>query len=82
MSDKNKATPRKEEIQRRAFETYSARGRADGKDLDDWLTAERELMDENDDNQKTRKATVSQGQHTLVSQADSKTHVAGTSRSH
>ena len=27
----------------RAYELYLARGRADGRDFDDWLTAEREL---------------------------------------
>jgi outer membrane protein TolC len=31
------------DIARRAFELYCARGRADGHDVDDWLTAEREL---------------------------------------
>ncbi len=31
------------EIARRAFELYVARGREDGRDIDDWLRAEREL---------------------------------------
>ena len=31
------------EVARRAFELYCARGGGDGHDLDDWLTAEREL---------------------------------------
>lgn len=31
------------EIERRAYELYEARGRADGHDWDDWLEAEREL---------------------------------------
>lgn len=43
MSDRNKAKPSQEDIRRRAYEIYSARGRADGKALDDWLTAEQEL---------------------------------------
>jgi outer membrane protein TolC len=30
-------------ITRRAYEIYEARGREDGRDLDDWLQAEREL---------------------------------------
>jgi Protein of unknown function (DUF2934) len=33
------------DIARRAFELYCDRGREDGHDLDDWLTAERELRD-------------------------------------
>ena len=34
-----------EDIARRAFELYRDRGREDGHDVDDWLTAERELRD-------------------------------------
>jgi hypothetical protein len=33
------------DIARRAFELYCDRGREDGHDVDDWLTAERELRD-------------------------------------
>ena len=32
-----------EEIRRRAYELYEARGREDGHDLDDWLCAEAEI---------------------------------------
>ena len=32
-----------DEIARRAFDLYCARGCEDGHDLDDWLSAEREL---------------------------------------
>jgi len=35
--------PRLERIARRARELYEARGGAHGRDLDDWLTAEREI---------------------------------------
>ena len=31
------------DIARRAFELYCDRGRQDGRDIDDWLSAEREL---------------------------------------
>jgi len=34
-----------EDIARRAYEAYEARGRQDGHDLDDWLQAERELRE-------------------------------------
>ena len=34
-----------DDIARRAFELYCDRGREDGHDVDDWLTAERELRD-------------------------------------
>ena len=33
-----------EEIRRRAYEFYEARGREDGHDVEDWLRAEMELM--------------------------------------
>jgi hypothetical protein len=33
------------DIARRAFDLYCDRGRQDGHDIDDWLTAERELRD-------------------------------------
>jgi hypothetical protein len=33
------------DIARRAFELYCDRGREDGHDVDDWLTAERELRE-------------------------------------
>ncbi len=35
--------PTREEIARRAFEIYIARGRTHGSDVEDWLKAEREL---------------------------------------
>ena len=37
---------RLERIARRAREIYETRGGAHGRDLDDWLTAEREIDDE------------------------------------
>lgn len=35
-------------IRQRAFEIYEARGRESGHELDDWLTAERELRSRDD----------------------------------
>ena len=35
-------------VAQRAYELYLARGRADGRDFDDWLTAERELTNDRD----------------------------------
>jgi len=35
-----------EEIAQRAYALYEARGRGDGHDLDDWLEAERELLEQ------------------------------------
>jgi hypothetical protein len=37
------ASPDRERIAMRAYELYLARGGGDGRELDDWLTAEREL---------------------------------------
>ena len=36
---------REDNIARRAFELYCDRGREEGGDVEDWLTAERELRD-------------------------------------
>jgi hypothetical protein len=41
MSDKN--TPNADQIRVRAYEIYLARGGEDGRDLSDWVEAEREL---------------------------------------
>jgi outer membrane protein TolC len=38
--------PSSEDIARRAYEIYRARGGDDGRDMDDWLQAERELLNE------------------------------------
>lgn len=35
--------PNREEIARRAYELYVARGRAEGHEMEDWFRAEREL---------------------------------------
>ena len=37
--------PGREEIERRAYELYLARGEVQGYDQDDWLQAERELKE-------------------------------------
>ncbi|MCI0573559.1 MAG: DUF2934 domain-containing protein [Myxococcaceae bacterium] len=37
------ARPTAEQIARRAYELFEARGRQDGNDMEDWLQAEREL---------------------------------------
>ena len=37
--------PKREEIERRAYEIFLERGGVDGSDQDDWLQAERELKE-------------------------------------
>ena len=39
--------PTHEEVQRRAYEIYLSQGGTDGRDLDNWLQAERELSQAN-----------------------------------
>jgi len=34
-----------DEVRRRAFEIYEERGREDGHELDDWLEAEKEVLE-------------------------------------
>ena len=36
-------------VSRRAYELYLSRGRADGRDFDDWLAAEREVTNNRQD---------------------------------
>jgi hypothetical protein len=42
----NQTLPVREEIARRAYELYEARGEQNGSDVDDWLTAEREVQEQ------------------------------------
>jgi Protein of unknown function (DUF2934) len=39
----NRERPSRDEIARLAYEFYEARGRRDGRDVDDWLSAEQLL---------------------------------------
>jgi Protein of unknown function (DUF2934) len=39
-------SPLMEEIERRAYDIYLSRGGADGNDVDDWLQAERQVLEE------------------------------------
>lgn len=41
--DTNVATMDRDRVAQRAYELYLSRGGADGRDIDDWLAAEREL---------------------------------------
>ena len=45
MTDINKRVPTQEEIELRAYELYLKRGGENGSELDDWLTAEKELAE-------------------------------------
>ena len=46
--------PTQQQIRQRAYEMYVARGRQDGKALDDWLAAEMELLVESADSEEGR----------------------------
>lgn len=43
-SPRREESPAREEIARRAYEIYLARGRAEGWDVEDWLRAEAEVF--------------------------------------
>jgi hypothetical protein len=46
-SEPTRTTPNptiEEQIRRRAYELYEARGKQDGQELDDWLQAEAEIL--------------------------------------
>jgi len=46
MSNGNQISPVREEIARRAYELYVSRDGRNGSDVDDWLTAEREVQEQ------------------------------------
>lgn len=43
-----KRIPARDEVERRAYELFLARGAGDGRDVEDWFQAERELQDQGD----------------------------------
>ena len=43
--NERKAAPTTDQIEKRAYELYVERGSEDGYDLDNWLAAERELIE-------------------------------------
>jgi len=47
-SGRTAAEDSEEQIRRRAYELYEARGRGDGHDLEDWLEAEAEITGRTD----------------------------------
>lgn len=57
MSETNQVKPTEEQIRQRAYDIYEARGRQDGEATDDWINAERELIEQsNAPEQKSRTA--------------------------
>lgn len=50
--DVSSGEPRMTRIAKRAHELYEARGRNGGRDIDDWLQAEREIDGESDNQQR------------------------------
>jgi DNA polymerase/3'-5' exonuclease PolX len=73
MSAISKILLTEDHIARRAYEIYLDRGRENGRDIDDWLIAEKELSKQ-DSSSPQKKMTVAagQGQSTQVAEADSK----------
>ncbi|HKV28617.1 MAG TPA: DUF2934 domain-containing protein [Candidatus Acidoferrales bacterium] len=46
MGDLHQDVPTRDQIELRAYELYVQRGGEDGRDLEDWLAAERELRNQ------------------------------------
>lgn len=46
MPDPNEVRPAEDEIRRRAYEIYETHGGQKGREIDDWLIAERELTEQ------------------------------------
>ena len=73
MSDISKTLLTEDHIARRAYEIYLDRGRKNGRDIDDWLIAEKELSERYSlSPQKTRTTAAGDGQPAPGAGADSK----------
>lgn len=57
MSGQNLAEPSHEEIQKRAYDIYLARGSGGGDEMQDWIEAKRQLGEEMQLNRKSAAAT-------------------------
>lgn len=63
--------PTEEQIAQRAYVMYLNRGGETGRDVDDWLAAEKELLEQDSSSpQKTRAAAA--GRSSVLSETDSK----------
>jgi hypothetical protein len=51
-----KSGPKREEVQLRAYQIYLERGGAPGNEFEDWMQAERELIQRNGKTRRTAKA--------------------------
>lgn len=73
MSAISKTLLTEDRIARRAYEIYLDRGRKNGRDVDDWLVAEKELSQQDSSSpQKKRTVAAGQGQSPQAAEADSK----------
>ncbi len=54
MVDTEESAPTSEELAKRAYELYVARGGENGRALDDWLAAEKEWSEKHSSGQKTQ----------------------------
>jgi len=73
MHDIREQFPTEEQIARRAYELYLDRGSKNGRDVDDWLTAENELLAQySSSSRKTRTVAAGQRRSARLSEADSK----------
>lgn len=73
MSAISKTLLTENHIAQRAYEIYLDGGSKNGRDIDDWLVAEKELSERNSSPpQKARTAAAGQGHSASVAEADSK----------
>lgn len=71
--------PMREQIARRAYELYEQRGRQDGRDLEDWLAAEKELWNQNFNRPRPVPMTVQENSARGSRQRQAKARVASAS---
>ena len=73
MTETSNKRPTEEQIARRAYEIYAARGNNNRRDIDDWLAAEKELTAQSSPSSETSRTTAPiHGGSALVAEANSK----------
>ncbi len=58
MTETSDKRPTEKQIARRAYEMYTARGNENGRDIDDWLAAEKQLWAQSSPSSETSTTTA------------------------
>jgi Protein of unknown function (DUF2934) len=73
-------SPDREQIEKRAYEIYEARGCEDGHAVEDWLAAEQELTTRSESSSRPSSSEPGSRIRTAVAQAMQRSNAAGSNR--